>query len=353
MSLDARLRLRLGAFGLDAGFSVAPGETVGLLGPSGAGKTTAVRLLAGALVLDEGRIALDGEVLDDPGAGRFVAPERRRVGWVPQGGRLFPHLDAAGNVAFALRCRGVGRREARTRAQEWLDRVGLGGRSDARVGELAGGETRRVAVARALAAEPRLLLLDEPFTGLDVAARVELRRAVRHAFARSDAIRLLVAHEPVDALSLADRVVVLEQGTVSQTGTPADLCERPRTPYVAELAGLNLIRGRAGTADGRPIVEAGGGVLQVAEAVEGDVLATFRPSAVALFRERPGGSPRNVLEGTVTELAPTGERVRVRVDSCPPVVAELTADAAASLTLAPGERVFAVVKATEIEVSPA
>lgn len=347
MTLEALLRLGRQGFRLEAGFDAAAGETVGLLGPSGAGKTTAVRLLAGALALDAGRIVLDGHVLDD---GRTVVPPpQRRVGWVPQGGGLFPHLDAAANVAFPLRCRRV--REAHARAAEWLERLGVGGRAGARVSQLSGGEARRVALARALATEPRLLLLDEPLTGLDVASRVEVRRAIREATAGTTTV--LVAHDPVDALALADRVVVLEGGAVVQTGTPSDLCERPRTPYVAELAGLNLVRGKGAVEDGHPVVRSERGTLRLAEAVTGDVVAVFRPSAVALFRDPPAGSPRNVLAGTVAELAPTGERVRVRVDARPPLVAELTAEAAASLGLRVGEPVHAVVKATEIEVVPA
>ncbi|HLG00202.1 MAG TPA: ABC transporter ATP-binding protein [Acidimicrobiia bacterium] len=354
MTLDARLVARRGRFRLDVGLTIERGETVALLGPSGAGKTTVVRLLAGVASIDDGHIRLDGTVVDDPATGAFVAPHRRRVGWVPQGGGLFPHLSAVHNVAFALRARGTRRATALASARDWLTRVHLADRSNDSVEHLSGGEGRRVAIARALASDPALLLFDEPFTGLDVAARVEVRQAVRDAWDASDAPRLLVAHEPVDALSMADRVIVIEEGAVVQVGTPGDLCERPRTAYVAELAGLNLVRGSGGTEAGHPVVRAGHGeVLQVAESVEGSVVATFRPSAVAVFREAPGGSPRNVLEGTVSEIVPTGERVRVRIDSHPVVVAELTTSAAAALELRPGDRVYAVVKATEIEVRPA
>lgn len=354
MTLDARLVVRRGRFRLDVGLAIERGETVALLGPSGAGKTTVVRLLAGAAGLDDGHIRLDGVAVDDPASGTFVAPHRRRVGWVPQGGGLFPHLSAVDNVAFPLRERGMRRAAALASARDWLKRVHLVDRSDDPVGHLSGGEGRRVAIARALAADPAVLLFDEPFTGLDVAGRVAVRRAVRDAWDASDAPRLLVAHDPVDALSMADRVVVIESGAVVQVGTPRDLCERPRTTYVAELAGLNLVRGSGGADAGHPVVRTGEGeLLQVAEAVEGLVVATFRPSAVAVFRDPPGGSPRNVLEGTVSEIVPTGERVRVRIDSRPVVVAELTTSAAAALELRPGDRVYAVVKATEIEVNQA
>lgn len=350
MTLQARLHAHRGRFRLDAAFEVPAGETVALAGPSGAGKTTAVRLLAGVDRLARGQIVFGGDVLDDPDEGVHVPPGARGIGWLPQGGALFPHLDAAGNVAFGLRQRGISRREARRQAEVWLDRVGLADRRDAGVAGLSGGEARRVALARALAVRPRVLLLDEPFTGLDAGAKTLLRGVVRDALADGGGARILVVHDPLDALALADRVVVLEDGSVVQQGTPAELCERPRTPYVAELAGWNVLAGAATVEGGHPVVRYEGGALQVAEAASGAVLVVWRPSAVAVFRERPSGSPRNVVEGRVAELAPTGERVRVRLEGALPMVAELTADAARSLELAPGEQVWAAVKATEVTV---
>lgn len=352
MTLSAHLVRSVGAFRLDVGLEAGDGETVALAGPSAAGKTTAVRCLAGVLPLEAGHIELAGAALDDPATGEFLRPDARRVGWLPQGAHLFPHLDAAGNVAFGLRSRGWSRREARRRAEEWMDRVGLAGRGRARPAELSGGEAQRVALARALAVEPGLLLLDEPFAGVDVGARPGLRRTVRESLAGVAGVRIIVAHDPVDALALADRVVVVEEGRVTQVGTPEELRQRPRTPYVAELAGLNLLRGTGTTEAGHPVVRSDAGGLRVAVRVEGPVLATFRPSAVALYREAPAGSPRNVLEGEVGELSPAGERVRVRVDTRPPLVAELTTEAVTALRLRLGTRVWAVIKATEIEVWP-
>ena len=181
MTLDARLRLRLGRLDLDVELTAQPGELVVVVGPNGAGKTTALRCLAGLESLDGGHVRIDGECLDDPGAGAFVPPERRPIGVVFQEGRLFPHLDATANVAFGLRCRGVPRAEAHRRANEWLDRVGLASLGTSRTTALSGGQAQRVALARALAVEPRLLLLDEPLAALDATARVEVRRELRDA----------------------------------------------------------------------------------------------------------------------------------------------------------------------------
>lgn len=350
MSLAAQVRIDRGGFALALELEAEPGSVTAVVGPSGAGKTTLVRVLAGADRLRSGRLVLDGDVLDDPSTGRFVAPALRQVGWVPQGRSLFPHLDVGGNVGFGLRARGAPRREARNQAASWLDRVGLPARAGAQVGALSGGEARRVALARALAVEPRLLLLDEPFAGLDLPARVDLRRVVQAVFADSPAAAILVAHEPVDALALADQVVVIEGGRIVQQGNPRELVARPRSAYVASLAGLNLVEGEGATVEGRPVVRSGGAVVQVAEPVVGSVLACIRPSAVAVYREAPSGSPRNVFEMTVGEVVPSGDRLRVRLDGAPPLVAELTRDAATALDLRPGDRVYASVKATEIEV---
>lgn len=352
MTLEARLHARRGDFRLEAAFAAAPGELLALAGPSGAGKTMSLRLVAGVERLRRGRVAFGGTPWDEPETGVFVTPAARGLGWVPQGGALWPHLDAGGNVAFGVRCRGRSRREARTVASEWLGRVGLEGREGARVDQLSGGQARRVALARALAPGPRVVLLDEPFAGVDVSTKVELRRLVRAA-AEGGAAVVVVAHEPLDALALADRVAVLEGGSVVQQGTATELCERPRTDYVAGLAGLNLVRGTGAWREGRPVVDASGITLQVAERVSGAVIVTFAPTAVALYGEPPQGSPRNTIEGRVAEMMPGETRVRVRVEAAIPVVAELTAHAAAALDLRPGDRVFAVVKATELRVEPA
>jgi molybdate transport system ATP-binding protein len=350
MSLEAAVRLTLGRLELEVELAVATGELVVLLGPNGAGKTTLLRALAGLVPLAAGRVALDGLVLDDVAAGEHVPTERRPVGFVFQDYLLFPHLSALENVAFGLRARGVARSEARRRAGAWLERVGLAGAAESRPRALSGGQAQRVALARAMVGDPRLLLLDEPLAALDAATRTEVRRDLRRHLASFDGTRLLVTHDPLEAVALADRLVVLEGGRVTQTGSPAEVSQRPRSRYVAELVGVNLYRGRAAAA---AIELAGGGRLVAAGDHRGEVFAAVHPHAVALHRRPPEGTPRNVLAGAADTVDVVGDRVRVRVTGTVPIVAEVTPAAAAELRLADGGPVWATVKATEVVVYPA
>jgi molybdate transport system ATP-binding protein len=350
MSLQARVGLTLGRLELEVELAVATGELVVLLGPNGAGKTTLLRALAGLVSLDQGRVVLDGQVLDDLAAGVHLPTERRPIGMVFQDYLLFPHLSALENVAFGLRARGVGRAEARRRAAAWLDRVGLAGQAGARPRALSGGQAQRAALARALVGEPRLLLLDEPLAALDVTTRTVLRRELRRHLAAFDGTRLLVTHDPLEAVALADRLVVLEGGRVTQTGSPDQVRSRPRSRYVAELVGVNLFRGRAG---GDAIRLDGGAVLVAAGDHQGEVFAAVHPRAVALHRRRPEGTPRNSWPGTADAVEALGDRVRVRVTGAVPIVAEVTPAAAGELRLADGGPVWATVKATEVDVYPA
>jgi molybdate transport system ATP-binding protein len=336
-------------FALDASLDAAAGETVAVLGPNGAGKTTLLSVLAGLLPLDRGSLTLDGTVLDDPGAGTFVRPEHRPVGVMFQHGLLFPHLSALDNVAFGPQSRGVRKAEARRLATEWLERVGLAHRMAARSAALSGGEAQRVALARALVTSPALLLLDEPMSALDVGVRAEVRREVQRHLASFAGVRVVVTHDPLEAAALADRLVVLEEGKVVQTGTPAELAARPRTQYVATLAGTNLFRGFA---RGHEIEIAHGGLVSAA-AAEGPVLAVVHPRAVALSVVHPEGSPRNVWPGVVDGVDVIDDRCRVRVGGAVPVVAEVTPGAVDALELVVGRPVWVSVKATELDVYPA
>ena len=350
MSLEATIGVRLGALTLDVGLDAQPGETVVLIGPNGAGKTTLLRVLAGLLPLDSGRIAVDGHVLDDPVRGAWTPADRRPIGFVFQDQALFPHLSALENVAFGLRARGVRRQDARRRARAWLERVDMAEHAAARPRALSGGQAQRVALARALVPEPRVLLLDEPLSALDASTRVDTRRELRRHLEAHDGVRVVVTHDPVDAMTLGDRVIVLETGRVVQAGPLAELRERPRSRYVADLVGVNLYRGAA---DGERIRLRGEGELVAAGHARGEVFAVVHPRAVALHRHEPEGTPRNVLPGTVEHLDVEGDRVRVIVAGAVPVTAEVTPAAVAELELTAGAAVWASIKATEVSVYPA
>jgi len=292
MSLHAEVVVRRNGFALDVRLDVDEGETVAVLGPNGAGKTTLLRALAGLIAI-EGRVELDGEVLDDSKAGRHVPTERRRVGLVFQDHVLFPHMSVLHNVAFGLGG------DSMRKARDWLGRAGLLEMADRMPGELSGGQAQRVALIRTLATQPRLLLLDEPLSALDVSVRAETRRELSRRLAAFEGVRILVTHDPLEAIALADRLVVMEQGKVVQQGTPADVTARPRSRFVADLAGVNLLRGRAH----HDHVELdGGGTLAAPDAGEGEVLAVIHPRAVALYLARPEGTPRNVWRATDSEV---------------------------------------------------
>jgi molybdate transport system ATP-binding protein len=350
--LHGRAVVERGAFVLDLEIGVDPGEVVAVLGPNGAGKSTLLRAACGLTPLTGGRLELDGRVIDDPAADVLVPATDRRVGVVFQDYRLFPHMSVVDNVAFGPRSAGVGRGEARRLAAEWISRLGLDGLGDRRPGTLSGGQAQRVALGRALAADPALLLLDEPLAALDAETRLDVRSGLREHLRSFAGPTLLVTHDPLDAVVLADRVVVLEGGRVTQQGDPWEVARRPATRYVARLLGLTLLAGRV--RDGEVALD-GGGVLHVPsdEVSDGAVLVAVRPSAVSLHAERPEGSARNVWSGVVDGVEPIGDRVRVAVRGAPTVTADVTPGAVADLGLAQGREVWLSVKATELEVYPA
>jgi len=324
-----------------------PGTTIAVVGPNGAGKTTLLRALLGLTPRAHARLRLgDTDVTALP-------PHRRGVAWVPQDGALFPHLSALSNTAYGLRSQGVPRAEARRAAQSWLDRLGVGHLAHRKPGQLSGGQAGRVALARALAARPRLLLLDEPLAALDQTTRAHVRHTLRRHLAEFGGVCLIVTHDPVEAVSLADRVLVLDDGRVLQDEPPAEVTRHPRSPWVARMLGRNAWPGTA-TADGLAL--AGGGHLVVAEPLTPgtEALAVIAPEAVSVHREKPTGSPRNVWPGTVREITSGGSRLRLLItsDRAPDLVAEITPQAAAELRIADGTEVWTGVKATEVTVVP-
>ena len=347
MTLEVAATVRVGGFAVEARLEVAPGETVALAGPNGAGKTTLLRAVAGLQPLASGSVHLDGQVLED--AGRRVPAAGRRMGVVFQEALLFPHLTVRDNVAFGARRAGVPKDEARRRADAWLGRLGLHGYGGARPGTLSGGQAQRVALARALAADPRCLLLDEPLASLDVEARHAVRRELHRHLTAFAGPRLLVTHDPLELAALADRVVILEEGRVVQTGTVGDVTARPRSRWAARLAGVNLLHGEAHES-GR--ITVGDATVVAATAVTGRVLVAIAPNAVALYRSRPEGTPRNAWPVRVVALDHHGDRVRVQLTGPVDLVAEVTPAAVASQSLVEGGELWAVVKATEVDAYP-
>ncbi|MEU7875918.1 ABC transporter ATP-binding protein [Dactylosporangium sp. NPDC049140] len=348
--LDAHLVVDRGTFRLDIALTIEAGEVVALLGPNGAGKTTALRALAGLQPLTGGHLTLAGADLDRPARRVWTPPERRPIGVVFQDYLLFPHLTAADNVAFGPRRRGADRRTAHATAEAWLARVGLGDYGRRRPRQLSGGQAQRVALARALAVDPTLLLLDEPLAALDARTRLDTRAELHRHLAAHPGATLLVTHDPLDALVLADRLVIVEDGHVVQEGDAATVTARPRTDYVARLVGLNLYRGRA---DGHTVRLADGFALTCDDRVDGDAFVVFRPAAVALHPSRPDGSPRNTWPATITGIQRHGDNLRVQLDGPIAAAADVTPAAAAHLHLAPGEQVWAAVKAIETHAYPA
>jgi molybdate transport system ATP-binding protein len=340
--------------GFDVALTVGPRETVAVMGPNGAGKSTLLAVIAGLLRPDSGRAELNGRTLFDlsPGRSRWTPPHHRGTALLAQEPLLFPHLNALENVAFGPRSAGTAKHRARADAIRWLAEVEAQELHDRRPAELSGGQAQRVAVARALAADPGLLLLDEPMAALDIHSAPLLRRLLKRVLADRPAI--IITHDVLDALMLADRVVILEGGRISEEGPTREVLERPRSTFAAGLAGLNLIPGtltRDGlrTSDGQTIA---GHTEDAGAAGEGEraAVAVFPPSAVSVFLDDAHGSPRNYFEVTITDLEPHGDLIRVRAGS---LAADITPAASADLGLAPGLPVHFVVKAMAVAIYPA
>jgi molybdate transport system ATP-binding protein len=358
--LDADVVVHRPGFTLDVALTVAPGEVLAVLGPNGAGKSTLLDVLAGLLRPDAGHVRVGDRTLTDVRDGVHVPAHRRGVGLLAQQALLFPHLSALANVAFGPRAQGVSRREAAVRAQDLLEAVDAGVLAERRPAQMSGGQQQRVALARALAAGPGLLLLDEPLAALDVDATPAMRALLRRTVGDSGRTAVLVTHSALDALVLADRVVVLTAGRVVEEGPTREVLARPRSPFAARVAGLDLVPGTASagglkTADGAVIVG------HAEEVDEGEpAVAVFPPTAVAVFAERPHGSPRNVVQVRLAAVEPHGDLVRLRAGVLPGgpgwadgLAADVTPGALVDLPVEPGAELWFAVKAAEVAIHPA
>jgi molybdate transport system ATP-binding protein len=349
------LRAKVQSRDLDIELTLGDRERVAILGPNGAGKSSVLAVLAGLLKPDTGRAELDGRVLFDLDGSRrrWVPPHARGISLMAQDALLFPHLSALENVAFGPRAAGQSRSGARATARSWLDEVGALEFVDRKPAELSGGQAQRVAIGRALASNPRLLLLDEPMAALDVGAAPVLRQVLRRVLTERSAI--LVTHDLLDALLLAQRVIVLDQGRIVESGPTADVIRHPRTAFTARIAGLNMIEGIADAAGVRPPgADPIGGVPRTATQPGEPAIAVFAPSAISVFTEPPHGSPRNTIRVTIAELEPRDAQVRVRAEmrGGHTLTADVTAPVVSELDLYPGKAVFFSIKATAVTIYP-
>jgi molybdate transport system ATP-binding protein len=345
--LHVEAATRLGDFDLDVSLAAAPGQCLALAGPSGAGKSTILRIIAGLHRPDRGVVACGGTPWLDTASGIDVAPEHRRCGYVFQDYALFEHLSAWQNVAYGLR--ELPRAERRPRALELLERLGLAARADARPATLSGGERQRVAVARAIARRPAVLLLDEPLSALDARTRASAARLLGDVLRDVDVPAVLVTHDFSDAAALGDEVAVIDGGRVVQIGTAGELAATPSSAFVADFAGAVVLAGSARPAgDGTTIVTLdGGGELISTDVAEGRVAASVYPWEITIEADAtPGvGSARNRLEATVVSVTAVGGRVRLGLMASQPLVAEVTETSMTELDLRPGVAVLASWKA--------
>jgi len=335
-------------FTLDAVLQAPAGTCLALAGPSGAGKSTLLRIAAGLLCPAHGRVECGGEVWLDTATDRELAPEQRRCGYVFQDYALFGHMAVWQNVAYGLR--GVARAERRRRAEELLERFGIGALAGARPRTLSGGERQRVALARALAPAPRALLLDEPLSALDARTRASASRELAGVLRDSGVPALLVTHDFTEAAVLGDRVAVIDGGRIVQQGTAGELAASPASAFVADFTGAVVLTGVAHVGPGDvTIVELdGGGTATSTDRRTGPVALSVHPWEIALqpAGEHIEGSMQNRLEAEVLTVTQVGNRVRVGLAAPQPLVAEITAAALGGLHLAPGVRVAATWKAT-------
>lgn len=343
-----------GPLALRVDLEVGASETLALMGPSGAGKSTCLGLIAGLERPDRGRVRCGAATWCDTERGRDLPPERREAGVLFQDHALFPHLSIRDNAAYGLLARGAPREEALAAADHWLRRLGIAGSAGRRPRDLSGGERQRAALARALASGARALLLDEPFAALDATTRAVVRSELMAMLREAALPVVLVTHDPVDALALGDRIAVMEEGQLTQVGTHDELWLRPRTAFVADLAGRNLYPADVPPGGGLKEVRAGGLVFHVlADGVAGAAYLVFAPSDVMLSAARHPASAQNVFDGTVRELRRAGGRTFVLLDAGgAAMTAEITDAAASALALAPGRTVVAAVKSTAIHVYP-
>ena len=353
LDVDAVLHDR----GLRLTLTVPHGAVTAVVGPNGAGKSSLIKLVSGQLRPDEGTVTIEGRLVSGPGV--HVPVHRRRVALLEQRPLLFEHLDVLDNVAFGPRALGVSASDARLRARAELEAVDCLDLAGSRSWEISGGQAQRVALARALATDPRIVLLDEPMAALDVSVSPAVRALLRQRIRNEGRTGLMVTHDVIDALSLADHLIVIEDGVVADHGPVAELLAKPRTPFLADLVGVNLAVGRADAED-RVVLATGERLTGRIDPADGSLeegasaLASFAPEAVSVHTDEPTGSPRNHLRARVLGIEPRGTLVRLTaaLNDEHEVAADLTVAAAVEQDLAPGREIWLAVKAAQVSLYP-
>lgn len=351
--LVCRLHSPLADFDLALELSVAPGITV-LLGPNGAGKSSLLRLLAGLKRPGSGQILLGGRPLFDSSLKLDLPPEQRSIGMVFQDLCLFPHLDVSGNIGFGLKIRGTSRPDQQRRIDQLLEKLNIEQLAARSVATLSGGEKQKVALARTLAADPQLLLLDEPTAALDPSARGEIRRWLHSILTELNIPTLLVTHDAEEVAYFRKRVAVMEQGKIVQRGSFHQLLREPASEFVARFLGVNHIPGVVQNDADKLVFRSRGGSKFLApfEQVEpGTAWLTVFPWDIALYRKLPEGSPRNHLYGQVQEVVVLGDRVRITLVDDDKLVAEISTRGYQALGKPQaGEKLWGVFKAREARI---
>jgi molybdate transport system ATP-binding protein len=376
--LDAQFDILLGSFHLDMRFSSESGKTTVLLGESGSGKSTVLRLLAGLLKPDEGHFVLDDETYVVTAQHFEVPPQERPIGYVFQEYVLFPHLSVFDNVAFGLRMQRISRQVIRQRVGEALEQVHLVGYDDRRPSQLSGGQQQRVAIARALALKPQLLLLDESLAALDIQTRREVEQELRQILSKLQLTTVMVSHQYIDALLFGHQIIVLDHGKVIQQGSHLDLLLHPQSPYIAEMVGVNLLKGEVVSTDASlfhtiSLSKSDRKGLEVIAISQDDTQHTTNltphqevsvvvdPRSITLHQSKPESSARNVFRGEIIQIVPISAtfsetdkmmeglmRVSMLIDpALPPLSADITVTSSSQLELSEGKVIYASFKATE------
>ena len=374
--LTVQLDTHLNTFHLDLGFTAEVGKTAVLLGESGAGKSTVLRLLAGLLHPEQGYISFAGVTYFDSKRHIIIPPHERPFGYVFQDYVLFPHMNVFENVAFGLRAQHLSRQITRQRVGEALEQVHLTGLDQRRATQLSGGQQQRVAIARVLALQPQLLLLDEPLAALDVQTRREVRQELRHILANIGITTVLVTHQYLEALLFGQSILVLDSGQIIQQGSQQDLLLHPRSAYVAELVGMNFFRGHVVHCEATTLctieLQNGNRTLEVMAALEDhlpanrvpgigeEAFVVVDPRSITLYQRLPDSSARNIFSGEIVQILHLDTAIdresshdgRVRVSilldtTMPPLTAEITEASAMRMELQEGKTIYATFKATE------